>query len=227
MERVWGVSKARSGSTCGSPLTSCVAEGMPLELWMALWPRCMKTGVVVRLTQGAPLGTFQALLCVHSPLPGKALNVRCSAARRSLPADADLWAPQSSREGLGSHLNGLRPVIPPQGKSGREGELWVSVAVQQRRKGFLEFDTFIPKMFCSGGSRSLSGRDWVFLVRETAGIGSVHLSICWSIHPSLCSIHRPAYSLSIHLWAHLDQTGLSLKDCRLGGAVVATPGDIM
>lgn len=70
MERVWGVSKARSGSTCGSPLTSCVAEGMPLELWMALWPRCMKTGVVVRLTQGAPLGTFQALLCSFPP-PGE------------------------------------------------------------------------------------------------------------------------------------------------------------
>lgn len=118
--------------------------------------------------------------------------------------------PQLPQDGsLGPHLDGLHLVIILQRKLRREGELWLSAVAKQLRKGLLEFDTFTPKLFCSGSPQVTVGA-WMFPVRETAGIRSVRLSICSP------STSPPTHSSSVcehvlGLSPHRDQTDLSSR----------------
>lgn len=131
---------------------------------------------------GSRVGHISELASLH---PEKEPVHRPQICPESTAADAGPRVPRAPRRGAGPHLSG--PV-------------WSPSSEEAGGRGFLNLIHLYLKCSAPETPRSLWGRSWILLGTETAGIGCVHLSVCWSLPPSLCSVHPPTHS-STHLRA--------------------------
>lgn len=165
--------------------------GALLELSKPLWPRRMKRGVIVRLKHGACGPHFRLSVSVSSHL-----GMEHVPQAQHCPEDAGPWAPQSSHgEGPGPHFNGLHLAMILQRRLGRKGELWVSAAAKQLRRGFS--NVIHSHLECSAqeapGSLWETGFFWTERLLES------ELFICPSAGPSAISLlHPPPYLFTHH-----------------------------